>query len=125
MKKLLLLVACGMLAVAGCSAPTVDMTVPAQAALVARATYGAALTAANQYAALPRCAPKAPPLCSDQGAINVLRTLDASADIATKAAEDAVRSLGQSPDVIKTAVTAATQAVAAFKASADVLSKGK
>lgn len=126
MKRIYLIAACTLaLANAACSTPKVDMTVPAQAAFAARTAYGIALTAANQYAAMPRCAPKAPVLCSDQGAINVLRTLDATADSTTREAEQAVRSLGKDPDVIKAAVVAATSAVAAFKASAETLTKGK
>lgn len=125
MKHIRLVAACALALVAAACSAKVDMTIPAQAAFAARTAYGIALTAANQYAALPRCAPTSPPLCSDQGAINVLRTLDATADATTKEAEQAVRSLGKDPDVIKAAVVAATSAVAAFKASADVLAKGK
>jgi hypothetical protein len=84
------------------------------AAFAARTAYAVALVAANQYASLPRCErPSAPPLCSKQNVVDIMRQADVAADNSTLAAERAVREFPSSQLTVAI-VQAAKTSVAAF-----------
>lgn len=113
-----LLAACSAINTAAQSVNTDDAN---KAAYAAKATYASVLVVAAQYVKLTRCeAPAAPVLCSKQVVVDQIRKADLAADAATQAAENAVRTMGSDPAVITAAVTAATQAAAAFKIIAGV-----
>lgn len=105
---------------AGCSSPsapagTVDTTNYAKAAADAKIGYNASLQVATRYAKLPRCGqPTSPIICSDRAVLDVMLKASDSANTATQAAEDAVRSLGSNPSVVAAMVEASTRSVAAF-----------
>ncbi len=128
MRKLLSIVALSLLA--GCSTisaatSTVDMTDPSKAAYSAKVTYDAALVLATQYASLPRCAPKSPPLCSDRAVLDTMLKLSDAANKATQGAEDAVRSLGAKPALVRVAIEGAQKSVDVFKQVAQTYAGGK
>lgn len=103
--SILFLTACG-------ASGTVSMTDPAKAAFAARSAYAVALTAANQYAALPRCGQATSPVvCSQQSVVVAMRQASTAADAATLNGEHAVRSLGANPTVVQAAVVAAEASV--------------
>lgn len=97
----------------------VDMTTPAQAAYALKSAYGAALAVAIEYARLPRCGqPASPPLCSDAAVLGTMRRLSEAADAATQGAEDAVRTLGKDPALVRAAIVSAQAAVSTFEKTA-------
>lgn len=102
------------------AATKVDMTEVTRAAYAARAAYAGYALAAAEYNELPRCTlPAAPPLCSRQGVVNMLRDGMRKAGPATKAAVDTVRTVGVNPSIAAIAVTTSQNAVAAFKKIVD------
>lgn len=106
------------LALSSCaSAQTVDLATLSKSAYTARTAYAVALTAANQYAAMPRCEVPNPPPCSSQAVVNIMRASDVAADNATLAAEKAVRDMKADPTVVQAIVTAATASVQALTAT--------
>lgn len=120
MRRLLILIAAlGFLSacsVAQTLSGTADMSTMAKSAYAARTAYAIALTAANQYAALPRCGqPTSPPACSSQPVVDAMRKADVAADAATLNAEQAVRTLGQSPTVVAAIVQAAQTSVSTLE----------
>ncbi len=129
MNRMLSIVALSLLA--GCSTisaatSTVDMTDPSKAAYSAKVTYDAALVLATQYANLPRCGtPKSPPLCSDRAVLDTMLKLSDAANKATQGAEDAVRSLGAKPALVRVAIEGANKSVDVFKQVAQTYAGGK
>ena len=129
MRKILALAALALLT--GCSTiqtatSTVDMTDPSKAAYSAKVTYDAALVLATQYANLPRCGrPTSPPLCSDRAVLDTMLKLSDAANKATQGAEDAVRSLGAKPSLVRVAIEGAQKSVDVFKQVAVAYSGGK
>jgi uncharacterized protein YceK len=129
MKTILALLAA--LAISGCSTiqtatSTVDMTDPSKAAYAAKVTYDASLVLATQYAKLPRCgAPTSPPLCSDRAVLDTMLKLSDAANKATQGAEDAVRSLGAKPSLVRVAIEGAQKSVDVFKQVAQTYAGGK
>lgn len=114
MKRILLAF---LLLVGACaSVPANDMVAASKAAYTAKATLDGLVVIAGKYNGLPRCgAPTSPVLCSSQPVVDQLRKAALAGDAATQSAENAVRTLGTSPDVVNAAVTAATSAVGAFQ----------
>lgn len=115
----------GMVVLAGCSSLGIGSTTNtddmAKAAYTAKSAYAIGLVAAVQYNRLPRCGkPDSPLLCSDPLVVAQMRKASDAADIATQAAEDAVRNLGKDPTIVAAAVVAATQSVKALRAITDV-----
>ena len=93
--------------VAGCaSAPQT----PAQAVFTAKQDYAVALTAAVAYKNLPKC-PTVAKVCSNPAIISQLQKADDAASALLDGAEVTVRTGGSNTQM---AITAATQAVAAF-----------
>jgi len=84
---------------------------PAQAVFLAKTDYAAALTAAVAYKRLPSCETAPPPLCSRPATVMQLQKADDAANALLNGAEITVRTGGSNLDM---AITAATQAVAAF-----------
>lgn len=118
MRKILAVAA--LLLLAACQTATVATTTfdPAGAqksVFALKSGYAAVLSAAVAYNERPRCGlPRSPVLCSKQEVVVQLRKADAAAGAAIDAAEDAVRSLSQSPTVVEAAIKAAKQALEAF-----------
>lgn len=114
---------------AGCSVlsagtATVDTTNYAKAAADAKIGYDTALRLATRYAQRPRCGqPTSPIICSDRAVLDVMLKASDSANTATQAAEDAVRSLGKDPTVVAALVKASTESVTAFSTIAAAYSK--
>lgn len=102
------------------AATKIDMTEVTRAAYAARSAYAGYVLVAAEYNELPRCTlPAAPPLCSRQSVVNMLREGMRTAGPATKAAVDTVRTVGVNPSVAAIAVTTSQNAVAAFKKIVD------
>lgn len=99
-----------LLLLAGCASNSPS---PATTVYASKSTYEAALALAVAYAELPRCAPDAPPLCSDTSAVATIRTANTAARATLDAAENTVRS-APSTDAARMAVVAASNAVDAF-----------
>ena len=81
--------------------------------------YAAAQTIAIQYVALPRCAPAAPVVCSQQGTVNAIRVANSDASITLAAAQKTVLDPAASSSVTAAAVVAATNAVQALQQITD------
>jgi len=92
----------------GCAAPQS----PAQAVFNAHLTYDAALSGAVFYKELPKCPAK--PLCSDPAAVATIQKADNVAFEALSSAQKVVRQPKASQSALQTAVTWATEAIAAF-----------
>jgi copper(I)-binding protein len=90
------------------------MTDMSKAAFAAKATYVAVLPFATVYVKLPNCNANPQP-CSDNGVVATMQNLGNAADKATQGAEDAVRSLGQKPELVRVAVEGAAKSVEVFK----------
>ena len=86
---------------------------PQQAVFAAKQSYAVALTVAVAYKRLPACTPTSPPLCSKPDVVATLQKVDTASSALLDAAENTVRTQGAGANV-QTAITAATQAVAAF-----------
>jgi pyruvate/2-oxoacid:ferredoxin oxidoreductase alpha subunit len=110
MRKFLAVVAFACLTVFGCA--TKPQT-PAQSVYAAQGTYAAALQIAVTYKQLPACVAGGPVLCSDPAAVAKVQEADDVAYDALTAAQNIVRTPGAGLNV-QTAITAATQAIAAF-----------
>lgn len=78
--------------------------------------YEASLVTMTAYAKLPRCAPAAPPLCSQQAVVDQLERARVTARAAIDAAEGAVRTPGFGTDATTTALAAAEGAQKALAA---------
>lgn len=100
---------------------TVDQASLEQAAFAARSTYAGLLHWAAVYANLPRCSSVQKMPCSEQSSVNVLRKYDTAADTATKAAAEIARNPSKSSIPLANAVADAQRAVAAFRATVEVL----
>lgn len=114
-----------LLALSGCSLFNAESvaTVPFDPAASQKTVYAlktgyqAALTLAEAYNSRPRCgAPKSPILCSSQSAIDAIRKAAAATSATINSAETAVRSLTPDATVVGAAITAATNALDAFRA---------
>lgn len=107
-------------ALAGCSAgPSPSTVSPETTVFQAKLGYSAALGIAVRYNALPRCAPAAPVVCSDQSVVLQLRKADAVAGAALDAAESTVRMPGVNSSL---ALAAAKSAVESVKVLQTVIS---
>lgn len=124
MKRLLALAFAGF-ALAACSTFGIPAPQsPAQTVYAAKGDFAAALTIANQYAALPRCGtPSAPPLCSESNIVQNVNKAAHAADASLDAAEATVRdpAFSNNSDAVSKAVAAATNAVAALQAVTSTL----
>lgn len=97
---------------------------PQQAVYAAKASYAVALSAAVAYKKLPTCTAGGAPLCSDPKVVATLQKVDTASIALLDAAEATVRTPGAGANA-QTAVTAATQAVAAFTTITQALAPPK
>jgi hypothetical protein len=96
--------------VVGCA----STATPQQSVFAAKSGYEVALTAAVAYRALPACTATVKPPCNDPAVVAQLQKAQPAARTALDAAESIVRSPSFGDDVVKSAVTAAQAALAAF-----------
>lgn len=128
-----LALAAAALSLTGCSyfqtaTSTVDMQAPSKAAYTLKASYDATLVVATQYARQPRCgAPGAPiaPLCSDRALLNNMLVWSDAANKATQGAEDAVRTFGNNPSLVRVAIEGAQRSVDVFRQVTETVTKKK
>jgi hypothetical protein len=129
MKKILIAGLFAAIAVNGCATmtttenvprPTAEAVSPARAVFAAQTNYNVALAIAVAYKGLPRCAPGAPPLCSNPEVVADLQKMDTASSALLRAAQATVRTPGLGMNA-QTATMAATQAVAAFTTITGVL----
>lgn len=99
--------------VVGCAG---GLTQPDQVVFQARTAQNVALRGAVAYKELKPCQAQPVQPCSDPKMVTQLRLADTVSDQALGAAEIAVRTPGFGKDIINSAVTAATAALAAFQA---------
>lgn len=119
MKRLAIACLLTIAALIGCA--TTPQT-PAQAVYAAQGTYTVVLTAAVNYAELPRCGqPKSPSLCSKPEVIAQLQKADDVAYTALLAAQGIVRSRKPGDTGIQPTVANAIRAVNAFAQIANQL----
>ncbi|MCR4299332.1 MAG: hypothetical protein NUV75_11405 [Gallionella sp.] len=96
-------------------------TNPQQAVFSAKQSYAVALTVAVAYRRLPACgSPTATPICSKPDVVATLKKVDTASSALLDAAENTVRTQGAGANA-QTAITAATQAVAAFQTITNAL----
>lgn len=115
-------------ALTGCSlTPQEGKPTPAALVYATKNSYEAALIVAVRYNELPRCgAPTSPPLCSDAGAVTLIRKSNDAARITLDAAEATARDPKITEGTKEASVTAAVNAVAALQAILALYSpKGK
>lgn len=98
---------------AGCvsSGGTVTQSNPAQAVYAAKEAYAVALTAAVAYKRLPPCVAGGSPVCRNASVLSQLQKADDAAAALIDGAQATVNAGGTN---VEMAITAATQAVAAF-----------
>ena len=123
MTKILLMFALA-LTLGACPSQRVDTTTLSKSAFAAKSAYEATLVVAVAYNERVRCTvPKTVTICSEQAVVDQLRRASATADAATQAAENAVRTMGSNPTIVSAAVTAAEQSVKALTAITTVYAK--
>jgi len=99
-----------------------DMTTASKAAYTARSSYFIYLTVADRVKKnVPICsAATSANICITTEQMAVLKNTELSADQATLAGVTAVRSLGDNPTAIASAIALSNAAVASFKAQTDI-----
>lgn len=120
MKKLLLIAAS--FALIGCDTMLLKAESPEQRVFAATSAYGAALTLANAYKALPECGkPNAPQLCANAQVEQQIQTADKVTYEALSSAQKVVREQGANPAAKEVAATWAKEAVLAFQKMVSIL----
>lgn len=120
MKKLLLIAAS--FALIGCDTMLLKAESPEQRVFATTSAYGAALTLANAYKALPECTmPNAPKLCAHNQVIQQVQTADKVTYEALTSAQKIVRDQGAHPEAKEVATTWAKEAVVAFQKIVSIL----
>lgn len=94
---------------------------PAQSVFALETTLTAAITLADQYAALPACGPTATPICSSHAIVVQINAAAQAADVAIMAAQVAVTNPAVSPSAQQDAVLQATTAINALTALTSTL----
>lgn len=130
MKKIIFAALLVGLAMNGCATMTtaenappgaaVEAISPQRAVYAAQTNYNLALAIAVAYKQLPRCAAGGSPICSQADVVATLQKVDTASFALLEAAQATVRTPGMGLNA-PTAVTAATQAVAAFTTITGVL----